>query len=65
MGKGLEGKVCEKHWGPLGCWVQSRGAEGRHHGGCSSSQGAALGSALLGQHGAVSGEGQVQEEFLH
>lgn len=33
-------------WGPWVCWAQSRGAEGRPDGGCSSSQGAE-GSAEL------------------
>jgi len=44
MGKGLAGKGCEERLRL--CSAQSRGAEGRPRGGCSSSQGAE-GSAEL------------------
>ena len=40
MEKGLQDKVCEERGGPWVCSAQSRGAEGRPHGGCSSSEGA-------------------------
>ena len=50
MVKGLEGNTFEEQLSPLFCSAQSRGAEGRPHGGCSSSGrgrgGAALSSAL-------------------
>ena len=39
MGKGLEDKVYEECRGPWVCLAQSRGAEWRPHGSCSSSQG--------------------------
>ena len=62
--------------GPWVCSAQSRGAEGRPRGGCSSSQGAESSAELCSvrqrqgpreQHGAVSGEGQlgVRERGLH
>ena len=40
MAKGLEDNVCEEQLRALVCSAQSRGAEGRPDGGCSSSQGA-------------------------
>jgi len=39
MGKGLEGKVSEEWLRPLGVLSPEQRAEGRPHGGCSSSQG--------------------------
>jgi len=70
-GEGLAGKGCEERLRL--CSAQSRGAEGRPRGGCSSSQGAE-GSAelcsvwqrqgLRGWHGAVPGEGGGARERL-
>ena len=40
MLKGLEGKMYEEHLRSFGLLSQSREAEGKLHGGCSSSQGA-------------------------
>ena len=39
MVKGMEGKMYEEQLRSLGVLSQSRGAEGRPHGGCSSSHG--------------------------
>ena len=63
-------------WGPWVCSAQSRGAEGRRHGGCSSSQGtegqhwALLSVTATGPEGTAwscvrGGAAGDQEKFIH
>lgn len=57
MVKGPEDKTCEERGSPSVCSSQSKGAEGRRHGGCNSSQGADGSAELCSLQTATGPEG--------